>query len=279
MSKVKKYYWLKLKEDFFRDKRMKKLRSIAGGDTYTIIYLKMQLLSLKTNGILYFEGIEDTFEEELALEIDEEVEDVKVCVMFLLKCGLMEYHEGEYIMIQTQQCIGSESDSAERMRRLRKKEKDELLLEKSSQCDTDVQSSDTEIEKEIDIEKRDKIEELREQIKRDKKREKISEGVGVSESELQEFFEGFDITDIYDQNNIIEYINNGMTMEVLKEALMLPFNRNVQFFDFEIDTPPIENPIRYGLKILENWNNFGVRTLSEAKKYNEIHRGLRINGE
>ena len=277
MSKVKKYYWLKLKEDFFRDKRMKKLRSIAGGDTYTIIYLKMQLLSLKTNGVLYFEGIEETFEEELALEIDEEVDDVKVCVMFLLKCGLMECHETEYIMIQTQQCIGSESDSAERMRRLRKKEKEELLLDTASQCDTDVQDSD--IEKEIDIDKRDEKEELREKIKRDKKREKLSEGVGVSEAELQDFFDGFDINDIYDQNNIVEYINNGMTMEVLKEALMLPFNRNVQFFDFDIDTPPIESPIRYGLKILENWNNFGVRTLSEAKKYNQVHRGLAINGE
>ena len=42
---AKKYYWLKLKADWFSDKRIKKLRSIAGGDTYTIIYLKMMLLS------------------------------------------------------------------------------------------------------------------------------------------------------------------------------------------------------------------------------------------
>ena len=40
MTNIKKYYWLKLKEDFFRDKKIKKLRKIAGGDTYTIIYLK-----------------------------------------------------------------------------------------------------------------------------------------------------------------------------------------------------------------------------------------------
>ena len=43
---TKKYYWLKLNEGFFRDKKIKKLRKIAGGDTYTVIYLKMQLLSL-----------------------------------------------------------------------------------------------------------------------------------------------------------------------------------------------------------------------------------------
>lgn len=50
---AKKYYWLKLRNDWFGDKRIKKLRSIAGGDTYTIIYLKMQLLSLKNEGKLF----------------------------------------------------------------------------------------------------------------------------------------------------------------------------------------------------------------------------------
>ena len=34
---AKKYFWLKLKKVFFRDKAIKKLRSIAGGDTYTIL--------------------------------------------------------------------------------------------------------------------------------------------------------------------------------------------------------------------------------------------------
>ena len=55
----KKYYWFKLKEDFFRQKEIKKLRKIAGGDTYTIIYLKMQLLSLQNAGILKYSAIED----------------------------------------------------------------------------------------------------------------------------------------------------------------------------------------------------------------------------
>ena len=42
-----RYYWLKLKDDFFTSKRIKKLRNLAGGDTLTIIYLKMQLKSIK----------------------------------------------------------------------------------------------------------------------------------------------------------------------------------------------------------------------------------------
>ena len=60
----KKYYWLKLKEDFFQDVRMKKLRKVAGGDTYTIIYLKLQLLSIKNNGVLIYNGFLETVEEE-----------------------------------------------------------------------------------------------------------------------------------------------------------------------------------------------------------------------
>ena len=43
----KRYYWLKLPDDFFGDKAIKRLRKIAGGDTYVIIYLKMMQIRLK----------------------------------------------------------------------------------------------------------------------------------------------------------------------------------------------------------------------------------------
>ena len=80
---AKRFYWLKLKEDFFRDKAMKKLRKLAGGDTYTIIYLKMMLLSISAKGYLYYEGVEDDFCSELALDLDENTEDVKLAVAYL----------------------------------------------------------------------------------------------------------------------------------------------------------------------------------------------------
>lgn len=57
----KKYYWLKMTDQFFEDKAIKKLRKIAGGDTYTIIYLKMLLTAIKQGNKMYFEGIEDDF--------------------------------------------------------------------------------------------------------------------------------------------------------------------------------------------------------------------------
>lgn len=46
---AKRYYWLKLPDGFFRQKAIKKLRKIAGGDTYTIIYLKMLLVAMKAS--------------------------------------------------------------------------------------------------------------------------------------------------------------------------------------------------------------------------------------
>ena len=148
---TKKYYWLKLKNDFFTNKKIKKLRKIAGGDTYTIIYLKMQLLSIKDNGKLFFENVEDSFAEELALELDEEIENVKVTLMFLVKNGLLvEVNPEEYVLPETIECIGSETNKAELMRKKRAREKllngnivtPELPL---------VTNSYTEIEKEKEI--------------------------------------------------------------------------------------------------------------------------------
>ena len=54
MEKAKKYYWLKLMKDFFTQPKIKKLRKIAGGDTYTIIYLKLQLLSIHSHTTLKY---------------------------------------------------------------------------------------------------------------------------------------------------------------------------------------------------------------------------------
>ena len=148
---AKRYYWLKLPDDFFRQLPIKKLRRIAGGDTYTVIYLKMLLLSLKQEGRIYFEGVEENFSEELALELDEEEENVEVTVRFLLAHGLMKLvDETEYVLTQCSEMVGSESSSAERMRRLRNN--------KASQCDRSVTQPlhigdvEKEIEKDKEIE-------------------------------------------------------------------------------------------------------------------------------
>lgn len=130
----KRYFWLKLKEDYFNSPKIKKLRKIAGGDTYTIIYLKMQLLSIRNEGIIQFEGIEKTFEEELALKLDEEIDDVKLTLSYLMAQNLMELNENnEYLLIEANNNIGSEGQSAERKRLFDAKKRERALL-----CNGDV---------------------------------------------------------------------------------------------------------------------------------------------
>lgn len=158
---AKRYYWLKLPDNFFRQKPIKKLRKIAGGDTFTIIYLKMLLVAMKQDGKLYFEGVEEDFATEIALDLDEDIENVKLTVAFLLRQGLMELKDDiEYTLTECGKMVGSESSSAERMRRLRDKT--------ASHCDSDVTASDVcvtrplrlsdvEKEKEIEIEKDYKV--------------------------------------------------------------------------------------------------------------------------
>ena len=120
---------------------------MAGGDTFTIIYLKMLLRSLRDNGRLYYEGIEQDFVSELALDLDEEVENVKLTVAYLMSKGiLIQGNADEYELMTVGEMAGSEGYSAERMRRLRSKK----LL--ASQSDTHVTASDEDIE----IEKREK---------------------------------------------------------------------------------------------------------------------------
>ena len=147
----KRYYWLRLKDDFFSSKRIKKLRKLAGGDTYTIIYLKLQLLAMKTDGVIKYTGLEEDFADELALDIDEEADNVRVTLSYLLSTGLAETSDNvSYFFPYAVENTGSEGASAQRMRDHRKRQ--------ASLCDTDVtnqlQISDgeKEIEKEIEIE-------------------------------------------------------------------------------------------------------------------------------
>lgn len=165
---AKRYYWLKLPEDFFRQKSIKKLRKIAGGDTYTVIYLKMLLIAIKQDCRLYFDGVEADFCTELALDLDEDLENVKVTVSFLLAQGLMVIdQESEYHLTDCDRMVGSETASAQRMRDLRKR--------KTSHCDTDVTPAlhDRYVEKEIDTREREDTRERGREEKESDTREEL----------------------------------------------------------------------------------------------------------
>ena len=136
---AKRYYWLKLKDDFFTDKRIKKLRRIAGGDTYTIIYLKMMMKCMNNDGILEYDGIEDSFADELALDLDEDADNVQITVNFLMQAGLLEeMGENHFLMTEVPELIGSETASAQRVREHRERQKTGLI-ESDSQAKSNAQ--------------------------------------------------------------------------------------------------------------------------------------------
>ena len=146
MSDGKRFYWLKLMSDFFSQPKIKKLRRIAGGDTYTIIYLKLQLLSLQNGGSLFYEGIEETFPAEIALTIDEDADNVSVTLNYLESQGLLvRTDEGAYLLPETVCLIGGECASAGRVRKHRER--------KALQCNIEVTDCNTDIEKEIERDK------------------------------------------------------------------------------------------------------------------------------
>ena len=165
----KRYYWLKLQNDFFSRKEIKRLRRIAGGDTLTIIYLKMLCRSLKDNGKLYYDGLDNDFVSELAMDIDEDTENVQITVNYLIKTGLLEQiDEVEYTLKDAESNTGTETAVAARVRKHRERRK-------ALQCNTDVTAAKQLGNVEIEIEKEKEIEidkEIEEEIEEEKKEER-----------------------------------------------------------------------------------------------------------
>ena len=174
---TKKYFWLKLKDDFFDEKYIKALRRLPQGDSLVIVYLKMQLKSLKTEGIIKYEQILPDAISELAMLLDEDENVVRLAIGALIKFGIVERWENEtFYMVAMQQLIGSETAGAARVRKHRalKNGGDKKALPpseegKALQCNAPVTECNTEIEIEKEIEIETDIE-----IEREKKKSKTA---------------------------------------------------------------------------------------------------------
>ena len=204
----KKYFWLKLKEDFFTSKEIKKLRKVSGGDTFVIIYLKMQLLSIKQEGYLKFDGVEDSFAEEIALTLDENEENVKMTLAFLFNYNLIEkITEDDYYMTRVSETIGKESDSADRVRKHREKAKlIENNVRKTLQCNIDVTQSNTDVticNTEIEKEKEIYIEKELELKKSNEKKTKTKVFVIPTIDEIKEYIK--EIKSNIDADDFLDY--------------------------------------------------------------------------
>ena len=165
------YYWLKLHKDFFERKEVKLLRMTEKGELSVIIYEKMLLNALETDGVIYFEHLTETFEEELALALNEDVESVRTVIQFLTKKNLLTSVDDGFYIETFSEMVGKESTSTERVRkyRQRKKEETEKMLHETNEtlhvtnCNTEKrrereeksrEEKDKEKDKEIDIDNR-----------------------------------------------------------------------------------------------------------------------------
>ena len=120
---AKKYYWMKLKEDFFDDDAIEWLEEQPKGKEYALFYLKLCLKSLKTNGVLIrtVGTILVPYDTRKLADITKTDYDTTIVAMELLKnIGLVEIMEsGEICLPRMEEMIGSETDKAVLMRKIR----------------------------------------------------------------------------------------------------------------------------------------------------------------
>lgn len=150
-----RYYWLKLRKDFFERHDIKLLERMPHGKDYIIFYLKLLLESIDKEGELLFNNHIPYTDEMLATVTDTSFEVVQNAMKLFCDFQLIERRsDGVLYMTDTKNVIGSESASAKRMRKHRDI--------RTSHCDTHVTKSDTEknidkdkdtdIDREVDVE-------------------------------------------------------------------------------------------------------------------------------
>lgn len=120
MSDNKKYYYLKLKEDFFDSEEMKVLESMKNGVEYQNVYLKMCLLSLKSNGALMFKNMIPYSLEMLSSVLRVNIDTIKTAIEIFKQMELITITDTETIyMSDIQTLVGQSSTEAERIKRYR----------------------------------------------------------------------------------------------------------------------------------------------------------------
>ena len=274
----KTYFWLKIQEDFYRQKEIKILRQMEKGATYIIIYQKMLINSLKNGNKLFYDNLKDSFEEELALIIDEDVEDVKATLDFLKRANLIDcVTEEEYVLAQVEELTGGESEGAKRVRKYRESKKAELNNEKFEDetfCNKNV-TLDIDIEKELDIEKEKELDKdldkdlgqnsnAKNHKKSKKHNKKNSKSKCVSRSVDENLGK---ISKLYEDNiGPIYPANTQYFIEISEKIHWTLFNRAIEICIDKSNTTP-----GYLKGIIKKWDEQKIYTLEALKAKDMEH--------
>ena len=142
----KRYYWLKLKKDFFKRHDIVLVEAMPNGKDYILFYLKLLLESIEHEGELRFNDTIPYNEQMLAVITNTNVDMVKAAMKVFIGLKMVEMlDDGTIFMTETEKMIGSECSSANRVRDYREKKQ-------ALQCNNDVTKCNIDIKKETDTE-------------------------------------------------------------------------------------------------------------------------------
>ena len=154
MSDNKKYYYLRLKDNFFDGDELKILESMKDGYLYSNILLKLYLRSLKNDGKLVVNDRIPYNAEMLASVTGHQIGTVKQALSIFKDLGLIDVLEnGAIYMLDIQNFIGKGSSEADRKREYRQRiEIDRTNVQTNIRQISDKNPPEIEIELEKDIE-------------------------------------------------------------------------------------------------------------------------------
>lgn len=182
----KRFYWIKLRENFFQQETIDWLMEQENGSAYIVLYLKMCLLTANTSGELIRSIGDMTIPYEpkkISQKTGFDIDTVNVALSLFKHLGLIEEtQEGIPVMPEVKNMVGSESASAIRMRKCRKKEKEAKkalqsntnVTDKASHCDVEIRDKS--------IENRDKSKENREEKVESRKKETGTSDDGLKDA-------------------------------------------------------------------------------------------------
>lgn len=129
MEEQKKYYWLKLKKDFFKRHDIRIVEEMPNGKDYILFYMKLLLESIDHEGELRFSDTIPYNESMLATITNTNVDIVRSAMQVFTELKMIEIlDDGTVFMTEVLKMIGSasNSDTANRQRRFREKKRQEL---------------------------------------------------------------------------------------------------------------------------------------------------------
>lgn len=152
MADNKKYYWLKLKRDFFKRHDVRIIEEMPNGKDYILFYLKLLLESVDHEGELRFSDTIPYNEQMLSVITNTNIDIVRSAMRVFMELNMVEMFDDQTIyMVEVQKLVGSETATAARMRKSREKKKllecnnvtksyTEIELEKEKETDTEIET-------------------------------------------------------------------------------------------------------------------------------------------